>query len=69
MSDQKHHARISRSPDVTSGKPVIASTRLPVAHVLRKLAEGMTPDEIIADHPHLTLADIRAAQAYGAAAD
>jgi uncharacterized protein (DUF433 family) len=48
------------------GKPVIRGTRVPVELVLRKLGAGMAPKEILADHPKLTLDDIRAAQAFAA---
>jgi uncharacterized protein (DUF433 family) len=34
--------------------------------LLRKLAAGMTVDEIVVDHPHLTAADVYAAAAYAA---
>ena len=48
------------------GKPVIKGTRITVEHILRKLAGEMTIDEILADHPHLTLDDIYAAAAFAA---
>ncbi len=38
-----------------------------VSVILDNLAEGLTPDEIVADYPPLTLIDIRAAIAYAAA--
>ena len=38
----------------------------PVEHILRKLAGGMTFDEIISDHPNLTHKDIFAAQEFAA---
>lgn len=60
------HERIAIDPNVMRGKPVIRGTRIPVELVLRKLGAGMTADEIIADHPRLTLDDIRAAQAFAA---
>ena len=37
-----------------------------VEHILRKLAGGMTPEEIIIDHPHLKPKDIYAAQDFEA---
>ena len=58
--------RIEMNPEIMGGKPVIKGTRVPVEIVLRKLGGGMTPDEIIADHPRLMLEDIRAAQAFAA---
>jgi uncharacterized protein (DUF433 family) len=60
------YERIEINPEVMGGKPVIRGTRLPVETILRKLGAGMTPEAIIADHPRLTLDDIRAAQAFAA---
>lgn len=60
------HDRIDINPRVMRGKPVIRGTRIPVELVLRKLGAGMTTEEIIADHPRLTVEDIRAAQAFAA---
>ena len=48
------------------GKPVIRGTRLTVELILRKLGGGMSPDEIMRDHPNLSPEDIRAAQAFAA---
>ena len=60
------HERIEINPKVMAGKPVIRGTRIPVELVLRKLGAGMTPEAILADHPRLTLEDIRAAQGFAA---
>lgn len=60
------HDRIEINPNIMFGKPVIKNTRITVEHILRKLAGGMTPEEIIADHPHLKLDDILAAQEFAA---
>jgi len=60
------HDRIAMNPEVMGGKPVIRGTRIPVDMILRKLGVGMTVEEILADHPHLTTEDIRAAQAFAA---
>lgn len=60
------HERIVMDPNIMAGKPVIRGTRITVEHILRKLGAGMTAAEIIADHPHLTLADIQAAQSFAA---
>ena len=60
------HERIEIRPDVMFGKPVIRGTRVPVEIILRKLAAGQSPDEILRQHRCLTLEDIRAAQAYAA---
>jgi uncharacterized protein (DUF433 family) len=59
--------RIEINPAVMMGKPVVKGTRITVELILRKLAEGETESELLEDYPHLTLQDIRAAIAYGAA--
>ncbi len=60
------HERIEANPNIMDGKPVIRGTRVPVELVLRKLGAGMPVEAILADHPRLTDADIRAAQAFAA---
>jgi uncharacterized protein (DUF433 family) len=57
--------RITADPNVCHGKPCIRGTRIVVAVVLDSLAEGMTPEEIVAVYPPLTLNDIRAAMGLG----
>ncbi len=46
-------------------KPVVAGTRTIVEHILRCLAAGERPEDIVADYPTLTLGDIRAARETG----
>jgi uncharacterized protein (DUF433 family) len=60
------HKRISIDPKVMFGKPVIKGTRITVELILRKLAEGMTDEQILAHHPQLTVEDIRAAARFAA---
>jgi uncharacterized protein (DUF433 family) len=60
------HRRINIDPEIMGGKPVIRGTRVPVELILRKLGGGMSVAAVLADHPRLTLADIRAAQAFAA---
>ena len=62
----KQYDRIEISPNIMFGKPVIKNTRITVENVLRKLAGGMSVEEIIADHPHLKPEDIFAAQEFAA---
>lgn len=59
--------RIEINPHIITGKPVIGGTRITVELILRKLAEGSPDAELREDYPHLTIDDIRAAVAYGAA--
>ena len=58
--------RIEARPEVLFGKPAIKGTRISVEHILRKLAAGMTPEEIVAEHPHITVEDIHAAEEFAA---
>jgi uncharacterized protein (DUF433 family) len=60
------HDRILVDPKVMFGKPVIKGTRITVELILRKLAEGMTDQQILEHHPHLSVEDIRAAAAFAA---
>lgn len=57
------HERIEINPDIMDGKPVVRGTRIPVELILRKLWAGISIEAILADHPRLTLDDIRAAEA------
>ena len=62
----KKYEKIEINPKIMFGKPVIKGTRITVEHILRKLAGGLTAEEIIADHPHLKKEDILAAQEFAA---
>jgi uncharacterized protein (DUF433 family) len=57
---------ITIEPGKRSGKPCIRGLRMTVTDVLEYLASGMSPDEIVADFPNLTLEDIRACLAFAA---
>jgi len=58
--------RISVDPNVCFGKPCIRGTRIWVSLILDFMANGMSIQEVLAEYPHLTEEDIRAAMAYGA---
>jgi uncharacterized protein (DUF433 family) len=60
---------ITTDPAVLSGQAVIAGTRVPVSVVLDCLAAGMSPEEVVAEYPTLTLEGVQAAAAYGGVAD
>ena len=62
----KYQNIIKRDTSRRFGKPCIRNTRITVFDVLSWLASGMTPSEIIADFPELTLEDIKATLAYAA---
>ncbi len=59
--------RIESKPEVCHGKPCIRGTRILISVVLDNLADGLSPEEIVADYPPLGLDDVRAAVAYAAA--
>ncbi|KJR41611.1 protein of unknown function DUF433 [Candidatus Magnetoovum chiemensis] len=50
--------RISSDPAIMLGKPVIKGTRITIELILRKLAEGMTFEELLEAYPHLSKEDI-----------
>jgi uncharacterized protein (DUF433 family) len=60
------HERIEINPEVMAGKPVIRGTRIPVDMILRKLGAGLSLEEILQDHPHITAEDVHAAQTFAA---
>jgi uncharacterized protein (DUF433 family) len=59
--------RISVDPRVMGGVPCAAGTRIPVATIVSLVAEGATPNDIVADYPQLVVDDVRAALEYAAA--
>jgi uncharacterized protein (DUF433 family) len=59
---EKQH--IVATPDTCGGKPRVAETRIRVQDIVVWTEQGQSPDEIVTDYPHLTLADIHAALAY-----
>lgn len=56
--------RITIDPEIMYGKPVITGTRIPVEHILRKLAADISVETILRDFPDLTKEDIHAALAF-----
>ena len=59
------HPHVERRPGVQGGIPVIRGTRFPVRSVaVYVLRLGMTPEEMVAQWKHLTLAQIHGALAY-----
>jgi uncharacterized protein (DUF433 family) len=62
-SIEKQH--IVCTPGTCGGKPRIEGTRIRVQDVvIWHEWQGRSPDEIVADFPHLTLGDVHAALAY-----
>jgi len=59
-------ARITMSPDISHGKPVIRGLRYPVETMLELLSSGMTIEDILEDYPDLEREDLLAVLAYAA---
>ncbi|WP_367120132.1 DUF433 domain-containing protein [Sphingomonas sp.] len=47
------------------GAPTIAGTRIPVVSIQRLHEDGYSTQQIIAEYPRLTRADVKAALTYG----
>ena len=60
-------AFIASDPAILRGKPRIKGTRIPVSLVLGYLAEGNTPEQVIAEFPDLTKEQIAACLEYARA--
>lgn len=60
--------RITVEQDKMGGQPCIRGLRIPVATVVAMLADGMTPEQIVAEHPDLELDDVAEALRYAAEA-
>ncbi|NJD54682.1 MAG: DUF433 domain-containing protein [Candidatus Methanoperedens sp.] len=56
--------RIVVNPKIMVGKPIIRGTRIPVDAILRRLADGMSIEDILEEYPNLNEEDIRAALRY-----
>jgi uncharacterized protein (DUF433 family) len=59
--------RITHDPNVLSGRATLRGLRISVAHVVNLVANGMTPAQIVAEHPDLEEEDVRQALGYAAA--
>jgi uncharacterized protein (DUF433 family) len=62
------YERITTNPDVMGGVPCIRGLRFPVATVVAMVADGMTTEEIPAEHPDLTREDIHESLVFAAEA-
>ena len=60
--------RISIDPAIHHGEPCIKGTRVPVSVIVGSVADGDTPERIIAAWPQLTAEDIKAALKFAAEA-
>ena len=55
---------ISRTPGIKSGTPHIAGTGVAVRTIVRWYKLGMSAEEIAAEYPHVSLAQVYGALAY-----
>jgi uncharacterized protein (DUF433 family) len=58
MKEKDILGRIIVDPKIMVGKPVIKGTRLTVQHILGLLAQGITAEDIMHEHPNLKREDI-----------
>lgn len=61
-------SRITTDPGRLGGVPCIRGLRFPVASVVAMVADGMSEDEILGEHPDLERDDIREALRFAALA-
>lgn len=59
--------RITNNPAIFGGKPIIRGLRFRVIDVLEMLANGMTKEQILREHPILEADDIAACLVYASA--
>jgi uncharacterized protein (DUF433 family) len=64
---KNYEDRIVRDHSICGGEPVFKGTRVTLRTVLASLAEGDSPEEILADFPSLQVEDVQAAIAFAAA--
>jgi len=58
--------RITFDTNILGGKACIRGMRIPVSLIINLVANGLTADEIIEEHPDLVHLDIQAALRYAA---
>jgi len=56
--------RVIVDPKIMAGKPVIKGTRVTLEAILKRLAEGLSVEEVLEDYSYLTMDDIRATLLY-----
>lgn len=58
--------RITFEPGKMGGRACIRGLRITVAHLLSRIAEGMTTEQLLREYPDLQAEDIRQALTYAA---
>ena len=67
MQEKQLLSRVTASPDIFGGKPIIRGMRLSVELILSLLAQDCTHEQILSDYPDLEENDIRACLEYARA--
>ena len=57
---------IDRNPDILGGKPKLKGTRIGVEHILQRLGDGWTIEQLLEAYPQITRQQIHACQSYAA---
>lgn len=57
-------SRISVDPQVCGGQPCVRGLRIPVSLILKHLATGRSPEEVVEEFPELEIEDVREALRY-----
>ncbi|HMR96648.1 MAG TPA: DUF433 domain-containing protein [Microthrixaceae bacterium] len=60
--------RVTVDPDRMGGVPCVRDLRFPVASIVAMVADGMSTDEILAEHPDLEAEDVVESLRYAALA-
>jgi uncharacterized protein (DUF433 family) len=65
IQKRSKHSYITRNPRISKGSPVISGTRLRVVDLVIEYDRlGLTQDQIVDAHPHLTLEALHDALSY-----
>ena len=64
MAIATEHLYITTSEQILSGEPIIRGTRTPVRAIVELWRQGIAPEEICRELPHLTLAQVFDALSY-----
>ena len=64
MNEQELLKRITATPEIFGGKPIVRGMRVSVELILSLLAQGEAEEAILDDYPDLTREDILACLAY-----
>lgn len=58
--------RITLNPAVCGGQPTVRGLRIPVSLIVRHIAGGQTPEQVVGEYPELEVEDVRQALLYAA---